>query len=373
MRTAVKRMLAALLLAVLLPAAVIVPGLAESLPTLREVMADPALRDTRVEISDNMDAYVPYPVGEPDLGNLRIIILQRDPAKKEFTARRFDDLSQDIPLLGFDSDFTGVDIGSPRVWYRGDLMAQLPPAYRAESPETADIFLFAESEYILTGALATTDYADDGQAELPEFDTVEELGAFLQTHQRVATGATYYPKFSVVSRITIYNIASKVCYVERYRIATVKNFGRNPQAASHWDNMIQMAAILELFSRDPFNPEIVRSSILAMDFLPEEKLPVWKLYLDSEEYPALFYSLREYYWTMAKQLRDMDESEKNREIYDRIINFRDYDALALFAVYCDYSGFDFPVDEVEASGEYMAAIDYDWLEENMQQELALLQ
>ena len=45
-----------------------------------------------------------------------------------------------------------------------------------------------------------------------------------------------------------------------------------------------------------------------------------------------------------------------------VIEAQDLQALAVLANFCDYGGFDTPVEEIRDNKEYLAVPDYDWLE-----------
>ena len=63
----------------------------------------------------------------------------------------------------------------------------------------------------------------------------------------------------------------------------------------------------------------------------------------------------------------MDHSENNRDNYNLIIQNRDMDTLIQFVDFCDYSGFDTPISEIESSFEYIASHDESWTENTLQE------
>ena len=94
--------------------------------------------------------------------------------------------------------------------------------------------------------------------------------------------------------------------------------------------------------------------------------------MEQGEYQATFSSVNEYYWAMAAELSAADPNEKHQTNYSMIIEEQDRTALAAFASFCDYSGFDTPVETIRDNKEYLAVPDYDWLETALSELMAEL-
>lgn len=337
---------------------------AEELPTINNVLKDPEFSGQVVEVSDDLEPYQPENPDLEDYGDLNVIILQREMPEKEFTEKMVP-AAQIESEDGFPDDFTGVDLGDPRVWYRGDLMQQIPEIFRASSLEDADLLVIAENSYVWSGTISVTDFEEDGETTLPDFETTEELEEYLQSHQKVIASITYYPKFGVYSLIDIYGAATKECAINDYQYTEAKRFARNPEASDLWDDMLDLLGVLQEMNEETPDMAGVSASLSGFDFLPEETIKSWTESMDAGEIPSLSGSMEDYFWQMAENLKGLEPSENNREKYEMIIRDRDYNALVLFADFCDYSGFDQSVESIRDSKEYYAKYDPDWMEEQL--------
>ena len=334
---------------------------ADNYLSINEVLSNQDLRDRKIEIRNNYDTYKPVNPILEDFGDLKIIILQKQIPEKEFTKRDFSH-SQLEYASSFDDDFEGVDIGETRVWYRGDLMSLLPSFCRADSFENADILVIAENYYLWSGTLINTTYENADNDVIPDFDSTEELAQYLSTHQKKISSIAYYPVFDVYSLLDIYGVKTKDCFIYSSEYKKVKDFARNPEADLHWYNMTNLMSIIKLFMNDSVDPNSIETELKNLDFLPQQKQELWSTCLESKEYSTALFSIEEYFWSMAKQLKEIDPSPDNKEKYDMIISDKDYNALALFVDYCDYAGFDESMESIKLLKEYMATPDEQILE-----------
>lgn len=336
--------------------------IAEQLPSLNETMKNVSLKDQKVEIQNEFDSYSPDNLDEiSDFGDFKIIILQRSAPDKEFTEKKYDYFMIN-EAKGFDDDFKGVDLETKRVWYRGDLMSQIPSSFRAASLDDADLLVVAEHEYVLGGSISVIDYLDNQDEDMPDFDTVEEMEQYLLAHQKVPSSITYYPKFAVISWLNLYRVNSKERSSYNLEFKTPRRFARNPEASDQWSNMTDLLAIIELLNAEAVDYSNVKDKIALLDDIPQPKKDLWLSCLDSGEYTTTSFSIQEYFWQMAEQLKGMDPSAENREKYNLIIDEKDFNALKLFVSYCDYSGFNQSVESIRLSKEYMATPDDQTLE-----------
>ena len=268
-----------------------------------------------------------------------MIILEREAPQKEFTAKDSGYPSNYVD--GFPDDFTGVDIGKRRVWIRGDLMNKIPLYFRATSLQDADILVIAENEYYWSGTLSVTTFADeDNDAEVPTFDTVEELEAYIASHQPKIEAITYYPKFSVYDLVDIYSVKTGICSVYDYQYTGAKRFASNPEAGDQLYDMELFYNVMASFADESTSAETLICLVNELDFVQESKRNLWTSCITSGESATALYSMEEYLWSMAKVLSGLDPSASNQENYAMIIQARDLNALFSFADYCNYSGFD---------------------------------
>ena len=343
------------------------------LPTLDEALVSMNAKSGRIEISDKLEDYDPDNFGEIDFGQFRLVILERWLPEKEFT--EYDSGYPDNYIPDLPDDFTGVDIGESRVWLRCDMMNMLPEEFRASSLDEADILIIAESQYFLSGTISVSDFYYSDDEEIPEFETIEEMEAYIAEHQPVIRSITYYPKFGAYALIDFYSAVTKTSQVYDYTVTYPRRFARNPAAQDIWYGMEALADVMDALSA----PDIDRDFLFAAfeeletdDYVPEAKTGFWKNCVEQGEYQAAFSSVNEYYWTMAAELSAADPNEKHQANYSMIIEEQDRTALAAFASFCDYSGFDTPVETIRDNKEYLAVPDYDWLETALSELMAEL-
>lgn len=341
-----------------------------ALLTIDEALANMNEESGRIEVSDDLDEFDPDHFGEIDYGQYRLVILERQVPEKEFTA--YDSGYPENYVQDFPDDFTGVDIGYSRSWLRCDLMNRLPEDFRAHSMDEADIVLIAETQYFRSGTISVTDFDRSGGDEIPEFETVEELEEYISTHQPVINKITYYPKFGVYTLIDLYSPVTKDCEVYDYTVENAKRFARNPEAQDIWYDMETLAAAIDGLNSDEMNNDSFSLMLPDLEsFVPEEKLEFWSTCIGSEEYSAALSSMSEYYWKMAADLMEADTNEDHRTNYSMVIDAQDQKALTALAEFCNYGGFDTPVELIRTSKEYLAEPDYEWMEEALNEFLAL--
>ena len=321
----------------------------------------------KTEVSDNLDEFYPLNEQFADINyDFRILILQREAPQKEFTAKKTYPPFKDTD--GFDENFTGVDIGSSRLWLRSDLMAQLPSYFCASSLEDATYLLVAENIYEWDGTICVSDYKDSGEKNLPDFRSANEMMLYFIEHPRIVDSVTYYPKFGVYSMITLYETKTKKSSLVDYTYTASKRFARNPDASIYWDNMTYVADLLDAVDEESgVDVTTAKRLIESLNFIPQGKKDLWISCIEAEEYSTAHHSITEYYWSMAMELRELDASQDNKENYNLIIRDRNKSALSLFVNYCDYSGFDRSVSSIETSKDYIASPDYDWMEKKLKE------
>ena len=332
------------------------------LPSIDEALFTMNADSGRIEVSDILEEYDPDNFGEFDFGQFRIIILERWLPEKEFT--EYDSGYPDNYVEDFPDDFAGVDIGESRVWLRCDLMNQLPEELCASSLDDADILIIAESQYFLSGSISVSDFYYSDDEELPEFETIEEMEAYIAEHQPVIKSITYYPKFGAYALIDLYSPVTKTCQIYDYTVTYPRRFARNPVAQEIWYDMEKVAAVLEeLNSAAPDRDLLLYMlGVLEDEEIATGKTAFWKTCIEAGEYRAALSSVNEYYWGMAAELSAADPDEDHRANYSMVIEAQDMQALAMVANFCDYGGFDTPVEEIRDNKEYLAEPDYDWLE-----------
>ena len=338
---------------------------ADSLPDIDSLLY--SVCSERVEVRDDLSAYSIANDAFSELtgSTVKLIFLERRSPEKEFTA-----LKKVAPLQendGFPDGFEGYDLGNARVWLRGDLMARLPDYMRANSLEEATHLFIAEDIYFHASTLMSYDYVEKDSMDPPEFETTEEMTAYFLAHQPVLESVTYYPVFSSYAFLTLYETDTKRCSVFDAKETAGKWFARNPDASIHWTNMNSIAVLAGLLqdetSRDA---DALKGLIDNLSFVPDVKKTLWNACIDEDRYDLAAMAVTEHYWAMAEELKNLDPSEKNRKNYSLIIENRDAAALGYYVSYCDYGGFEKSISTIEEEREYLAAPDWDWLEETVQ-------
>ena len=342
-----------------------------SLPTIDEALRTMATDSGRIEVSDDLSAYDPDNYGEIDFGEYRFIFLERWAPEKEFT--EYDSGYPSHFVSGFPDDFEGVDIGPSRVWLRCDLMNKLPRYMQAASMAEADVILIAETQYSLMGWLTVTDYEKTHDEDIPQFNTPDELEAYISSHQPVIKNITYYPKFGVYTLIDLYDSATKQCSIYDGTISLPKRFASNPDAQDFWDNMEELAKVIRDMDDHESAAERYASAISNLEvFVPEIKLNFWKSCIDSEEFTSVSVSMNEYYWNMAEELMSLDPDSDHQANYKMLIEEQNYQTLAMFVNYCNYSGFETPIAEIRVNKEYLGTPDYGWMEDALNELVDIL-
>ncbi len=333
--------------------------------------------DKKIEVRDSLQGYLPF--GEPmgDLTqDLTLLILQRETPLKEFTAKKVYPPFDNEYTNGFEDDFKGVDIGKERVWLRGDIMSQIPDMFLAKSFSEANYLIVAETIYDWDGTITVVDYKNS-EVKLPEFKDAEEMIEYFTEHPREVDYMTYYPKFGCVMILAIYETKTgKVSWMD-YKYTPSMRFARNPEAAEKWHDIEKVGILLDLMNTEnsanmgQSEVDRIKADIEILNCVPQEKRDLWMSCMDMKEYSTATHSVNAYYWSMVEELKGLDSSLKNRENYDLIIQDQNRTALGLFANYCDYSGFERSVSSIEASGDYIASPDQDWLEDRLQETVSV--
>ena len=327
-------------------------------PSINYVLAHFNSYSGSVEVSDDLSAYFWENQGDIDYGSLRFIILEREAPEKEFTA--LDSGYPDAMIDGFPDDFSGFDVGSPKIKVRCDLMSKLPEAFRATSLANADILLVAENIYLLDSTLIVTDYAKNSSSEIPEVETLEELAAYLEANQPVIDKITYYPTFGSLTMVNLYD-RNRLAALYDYTYTEGMVFAQNPDAAGQWNNMQKVFGVITELAAGS-DSATINEYIAALEFLPQSKSNIWQTCVSENEYSTAFTLIDDYYWEMAQTLSSLDSSEENRDVYSLIIEARDYKTLSLFASHCNYSGFERSIASIEEAKDYLTASDWDWAE-----------
>lgn len=343
------------------------------LPTIDEALASMNEKSGRIEVSDGLEDYDPDNFGEFDFGQFRIVVLERWLPEKEFT--EYDSGYPDNYIPDIPDDFTGEDIGSSRVWLRCDLMNQLPRELRAASVEEADVLIIAESQYFLSGSISVSDFYHSDDEEIPEFETIEEMEEYIAEHQPVIESITYYPKFGAYALIDLYSPVTKSCVVYDYTMTFPRRFARNPDAQDILYNMETVAEMLDELSSTTPDCDYLVAILEDLEYdgsVEEAKAGFWKTCLEQGEYQAAYSSVNEYYWRLAAELSAADPNEDHRANYSMIIEAQDRTAFSMLASFCDYSGFDTPVETIRENKEYLAVPDYDWMESALNELIAEL-
>jgi len=334
------------------------------LPTIDEVLQTMTAESGRTRVSDDLSEYDPDNMGEFDFNDLKIVILERRAPEKDFSA-----CDSGYPLhyvSELPDDYQGVDLGTSQVWLRCDLMNRLPKYMRATSLDTADLILIAETQYALAGTVSVSTYKETDNENLPEFDTIEEMTAYINSHRPIVEKITLYPKFAVLTLLNLYSPTTKKCEVYDYTVSLPVRFAKKPEAQDFWDEMEILSTIIRCIEdgeRESIDLDELFSELER--FIPEEKTTLWKTCLENEEYLTTAFSMREYYWSMAKELMELDNDPNHQGNYKLIIDAKDMNALAGFVDFCEYSGFDKSIEMIRLSKEYLGTPDYKWLEDSL--------
>ena len=365
-----KRILCCLFCILLFSAIVSTAGADSSqLPTINSLLK---LGSTeKIEVSDNVDNYIPFKETFEEIEyDFKILILQREAPRKEFTEKKEYPPFTDSDAFG--DDFNGIDIGESRLWLRGDLMARIPSYFHAESLEDATYLIIAETYYLLDGSVSYVNYKNSDNTDLPEFKNADEMAAYFMLHPKTIESMAHYPKFGAFTIISLYETATRRQSIWDYTYTKSTRFARNPEASDQWENMNYLTDILDALNNES-GMDLSRAEkiIESIDFIPESKKSFWTTCIDAQEYSSLTNSVTDYYWDMAEELKNLDPSTENRDNYDLIIKDRNSIALSYYVNYCDYSGFERSIDSIGSSGDYIATPDYEWMEKALQETVEL--
>ena len=338
------------------------------LPEINDVLAD--LPDGIVEVKADLSRYMPLSGGIADYGqiNAKFLILQREMPKKELTEQIFYPPFEGQNTDGFDTDFTGTDIGEPRIWVRCDMMKQIPEEYRAKSLEEAGAIIMAENLYLCSGTLIITNYAQgSGELDLPEFETLEEMEAYLNENQPQIESIVHYPVFANVMIVDLYSAATGECDISNNEIMFVDIPMKNKAAAEQANNMDSLVEILLRLLADEVDAADLMSRIADASYIAEDTRMQWISAIGQEKYEDTLEAVWLTYWEMAKELRDLDESEDNRNAYDMVIAEQNFSLLSMLIENGNYTSFDKPIDEIREDYSYLGAQEPEWYETNLQE------
>lgn len=325
----------------------------------------------RTQVSDDLSEYDPDNMGEFDFNDVKIVILERRAPEKEFSA--YDSGYPFHYVSELPDDYQGVAIGSSQVWLRCDLMNRLPVYMRASSMGEADIILIAETQYVLSGSVSVSSYKESDSKTIPEFDTIEEMEAYINSHRPVVEKITYYPKFAVYTLLNLYSPSTKKCEVYDYTVSLPIRFAKNPEAQDFWDEMETLSTVIHCIEDGERESTDIDELFSELElFIPEGKTTLWKTCLENEEYMTTAYSMREYYWGMAEELMELDNDPNHQGNYKLIIDAKDMNALAGFVDLCQYSGVDKSIEMIRLRKEYLGTPDYMWLEEELNKFVEML-
>ena len=209
-----KRILCGLLCILMISTFVSVAGAdSGNLPAINSLLQLGSTEKT--EVSDVLDDYMPFNETFDEIENdIKIIVLQREAPKKEFTEK-----TEYPPFTGsggFDDDFDGIDVGKSRLWLRGDLMARMPSYFIADSLEDATYLLIAETYYILDGSVSYVNYKNQEDTDLPEFPIIPnsehfQLSAFMRQQPGGKPSWTFtIPNPCVLPKIRMHAISGEI-------------------------------------------------------------------------------------------------------------------------------------------------------------------
>ena len=318
----------------------------------------------KVEVCDSLDGYDPFGeiINEYDKP-FRVLTLEREAPQKKFTKK-----TEYPPFTneGLGNDFTGEDIGRSRVWLRLDLMELLPPMNRATSWEDATYLLVVENAYYWDTQLSVTHYDHSADEVLPEFKDSEEIIQYFVMHPKKVISRDYYPTFGAYSLVTYYDKDTKASAWFNHSKTPTMRFAKNWEATTYWENMIKIEEILQTLKAETgIDRDSVIEQIQTIDFVPEKKQHLWVSCVENDEIQTAVYSISDFYWSMADELKLLDPSEENQRIYATIIEERNREALSQFVSYCAYNGFDRSISSIEKSKDYIAKPDMDLMEKEV--------
>ena len=321
-------------------------------------------QEDRIEISPaSVAAFDPNNLGDPDLDSLKMIILQREPAKKEFT--RLDSGYPDSYVENFPEGFRGVDIGEPRVWLRCDLMRSLPAAYRATSLADAGIILIGESEHWWASTIVHTEYSGGSPDDIPSWvDTPQELSDYIDAHRPVVTAIWYYPMFARITEVDLYDARSTFCLPVDYTYTERTDLTSNPGAARLWAYMELLNSLEQLLQGEQ-TPETDAEALGLLDQIAsysDASVDYWRTCVDVDHYDLAVSSLEQVYWENAQRLSLLDGEPEHQKTLEMIIAERDRALLAKAVGFFNYNGIELSMDAVEQQELYMVSPDNDWLE-----------
>ena len=131
-----------------------------------------------------------------------------------------------------------------------------------------------------------TDYVKNSSSEIPEFETLEELAAYLEANQPVIDKITYYPTFGSLTMVNLYD-RNRYAALYDYTYTEGMVFAQNPEAAGQWNNMQKVFGIMTELANGA-DSAALNEQIAALEFLPQSKSKIWQACVSENEYSSAF-------------------------------------------------------------------------------------
>ena len=294
-------------------------------------------------------------------GDGKTIILWREAPEKAYTPSDVE----------FEADFTGEDVGEPKVYLCAELMERIPEDQRATTFAEADHILMAEVIYELTGVMWTSESPAD--SEMP---SQWKLAAILLGTEADATEAeieaeqegvyVYHPLFGCTVLTALYNTqtlgASFIDWIE-YPYAEMR---ANPSADDYWQEMLMLIEILRASGLEDEEAAFYTMSEilfywydLAAALTDEE----WNQLVDlvyGEDMAALQDYCWNKFWEMAPLLGELDPDCVS--LYNQAIKQQSLEGLAYIVNTRNYSGVDMEDEDILSKKAYIGTPDLDVLD-----------
>ena len=334
---------------------------AEELPSIDEALTY-AIKEndySRIEVQNTLSEYAVFNENNFHSKRDKVIVFERLDAEGLFTESKID---------CFEPNYEEHRVGEPRLFVRNDLMLLLPPDMRATSMEEADYFIIGETYYDLDQEIVHTVYEDNGNEYLPNYlNDPEQLFLYLLQHPRNIKEYTYKPLYSVYTFISIYDAVTRGWIFMDYQYNTAPLQVNNPEADEKWYDMEQLWELISfLKERDSmYQNKDIYELVGKMDFLSEEINNRIKNCIEAGQYAELQGYLDSYYWKMALDLSEMDDSEEAKKWYPKIIEAKNENTLMEFVNFRNYDGIDTPDSTINKERLYIAEYDKEWIEREL--------
>jgi len=231
-----------------------------------------------------------------DYGSWKMIVLQRKPGRKEFTA--LDSGYPGAMTEGFPDDYEGTDISEPEVYLRWDLMCRLPEKNRASSAADADFIVMIEDMYIHSSTITHTEFTGEDVMPDESFTTPEEIAEFYLAHPKYISSITYYPMFADVTLIYLCDPATNERVTYAYNIVMPVTLARNPQAAALWEEMTAIDQLAQMIEEYPAaaDDDVLQEEFGSSEFVPQFSLNAWCAAAREGRQQDLVNAMRGTYW-----------------------------------------------------------------------------